>query len=224
MEPFRGVCCYLFGRLSNISSILTGESLSYSILLTEGRKCSMPRNAYNEERATQAAAKFICLHGGEMNYMKLGKEMYILEQHAIRNWGYSIFHDELFWLKDGPILSRTLDLIRSNDVCASSQYWKNYISRHGKYNICTINEPETSRLAEAIRDEIEKIYNKFKNYTWIQIRNWCHDNLPENKHIDEGRELISIEDLFTSADTAYSISAVKEIESLESLLDVIPGN
>ena len=51
------------------------------------------RMRFNEKKATQAAARFLRLCKGCMNYMKLIKLLYIADREALLRWGRPITTD-----------------------------------------------------------------------------------------------------------------------------------
>ena len=60
--------------------------------------------AFNEKKATQAAAIFLRLAGNELNYMVLIKYLYLVDRKALSEWGRPITNDRYYSMK---IRSRT---------------------------------------------------------------------------------------------------------------------
>jgi len=58
--------------------------------------------AFDEVKATQAAALFMKLAGGSMNYMALIKLLYRTDREAFRRCGLSITTDKYVSMKLGP--------------------------------------------------------------------------------------------------------------------------
>lgn len=63
-------------------------------------------------KATQAAALFLKLAQGPLNYMALIKLLYKADREAIRRWGLPITTDAYAAMKLGPVTSRA---VRSAD-------------------------------------------------------------------------------------------------------------
>jgi uncharacterized phage-associated protein len=80
---------------------------------------------YREDRATQAAARLLHLRGGSMSYLKLMKLMYISDRKALVELGRPITFDRFVSMKHGPVLSRTLDVMKRK---VPAEYWSRYIS------------------------------------------------------------------------------------------------
>ena len=68
---------------------------------------------FNEKKATQAAARFLKLSGGTMNYMILIKDLYLLDRTALLNWGRLVTCDDIYEMKFGPVLSQIHDLMQA---------------------------------------------------------------------------------------------------------------
>ena len=66
---------------------------------------------FDEKKATQAAACFLKLADGGLNYMVLIKDLYLADRQALAGWGRSITNDKYYSMKCGPVLSNVLDQI-----------------------------------------------------------------------------------------------------------------
>ena len=66
---------------------------------------------FDETKATQVAAYFFSLRGGQMHYIKLIKLMYMADREALLRWGVPITRDRYVSMDNGPVLSRVLNLI-----------------------------------------------------------------------------------------------------------------
>ena len=66
---------------------------------------------FNERKAAQAAAYLLCKAGGSLNVLKLVKLMYLAERESLRRYGETITGDALVSMRNGPVLSATLDHI-----------------------------------------------------------------------------------------------------------------
>jgi hypothetical protein len=63
---------------------------------------------FREEKATAVAALLLEWAGGALDDLKL---MYLADRDAFRRFGTTITGDRYFSMKNGPILSATLDLM-----------------------------------------------------------------------------------------------------------------
>jgi uncharacterized phage-associated protein len=68
--------------------------------------------AFDEVKATQAAALFLKLAGCPLNYVALIKLLYKADREAIRRFGLPITTDNYAAMKLGPVTSRIYDRIK----------------------------------------------------------------------------------------------------------------
>jgi uncharacterized phage-associated protein len=74
-----------------------------SVLSTVG--CPEMKPRFNEQKATQAAARFLKLANGKMNYLKLIKLLYLLDRESLNRRGRPVTGDQYYSMKLGPVLS-----------------------------------------------------------------------------------------------------------------------
>jgi uncharacterized phage-associated protein len=67
---------------------------------------------FNEAKTAQMAAYLLEKSGGKMNYTKLMKLLYLTDRKSMELTGDSMTHDRFFSMKNGPVLSRTLELLQ----------------------------------------------------------------------------------------------------------------
>ena len=78
---------------------------------------------FDEKKATQAAACFLKLADGGLNYMVLIKDLpYLADRQALAGWGRSITNDKYYSMKCGPVLSNVLDQIHTGTAHARGHY------------------------------------------------------------------------------------------------------
>jgi hypothetical protein len=70
---------------------------------------------FNERKATQAAAHFLKLAGGKMDYRKLMLLLYLADRKALLTWGRPITTDQYVLTDQGIVLSRLLELITEKE-------------------------------------------------------------------------------------------------------------
>lgn len=95
---------------------------------------AMIRFEFDERRAAQAAAHLLEACGGAMPYLKLIKLMYLAERRSLTDDGYSITGDRIFSMPKGPVLSRTLNLIKAH-THASGAEWPKYVTAPVGYSV-----------------------------------------------------------------------------------------
>ena len=137
--------------------------------------------SFQEDRATQVAARLTKLGGGTINHVKLIKLMYLVERTALVKHGRLVTFDWLISMRHGPVLSATLNCI--NDSVAPNEsersYWHRYISARENNEVSLVAEPLTDALSPA---EVAIIDDTHARYGWMEtwaLVDWCHQHLPE---------------------------------------------
>ena len=153
---------------------------------------------FNETKAVQIAGFFLRLAGGEMNYMKLVKLMYLVDRTALVEWGRSLTYDNIYSLKDGLILGFVLDLIKKGAVPNSENIWYKYISSPSSYEIKLIKETLTTKLSKADRRLIDSIFEQYGHLNEVDL-NLFHKTLPEWKPQTSSRYTISYHEIMKIA-------------------------
>jgi uncharacterized phage-associated protein len=121
---------------------------------------------FNEQKATALAVYFMKKAGGQIEYLKLMKLLYLAERRALRATGVSITGDKFFSMDRGPVLSRTLDLIKSGQEDPS--VWSEHISAPTGYRVRLLSELDpTLYLSEAELKMASEIWSEFgKKNKW----------------------------------------------------------
>ncbi|MFH0794901.1 MAG: Panacea domain-containing protein, partial [bacterium] len=107
------------------------------------------RFLFDEKKTTQAAAVFIRLEGGKINYTKLIKLLYLADRDALMNWHNPITGDTFFSLPHGPVLSNTLDCITAGPEPENPGFWSSHIEVVDRYDVRVSTEPGDEELSEA---------------------------------------------------------------------------
>jgi uncharacterized phage-associated protein len=89
-----------------------------------------------------------------MNYMRLLKLLYIAERESIRLTGRPITGDSLAAMKQGPVLSNLLNLMKGSDL--RSPEWARFIHRD-EYKVRLIEEPGQGRLSRFEIETLERV-------------------------------------------------------------------
>lgn len=125
-----------------------------------------------EDKTTQAAALFLKLAGGEMAYLKLLKLLYILDRKALFTWGRPVSYDSYVSMDNGPVLSKTYDLITEETEPGKDSYWKKYIAEPKHYSVELLKDkdcPDDS-LSEAEIELIKHVFSEFGSMDkWILV-------------------------------------------------------
>jgi uncharacterized phage-associated protein len=166
----------------------------------------MIRFTFNEEKATQAAAKLIELRGGKLDVLELLKLLYLLDREALLRWGRPVTGDEYFALKHGPILSRVYDLTKGK--LKGSGYWNDHIKKTGERLTLTQDVPE-DEFSDRESELIEEIARKYTGVGKWELRDFTH-TLKEWSDPGTGRRPIYVEQILLAGNATWD--EIKEID------------
>jgi len=154
---------------------------------------------FNEKKTTQIVSLFIEKEGEKINYMKLIKLLYLADREALLNWERSLTGDCYVSMKNGPVLSRVLDIINYGKeapiIMNSHSYWYKYISEPDKFNVELIDNPGVDKLNKKEIDLVDKIYDEFGEFNQWDLVEICHDILPEWENVDKTSKPITIDNI-----------------------------
>lgn len=181
------------------------------------------RYRYREDKAVQIAALLLQKEGGLMNYTKLIKLMYRVEQQSLIRWGTPATYDQCYSLPNGPILSHTLDCINGTTYAEDiSREWNRYIQKSGKYDVCLVANPGFDSLSRAEIKLIDEIYAELGDKNYQDLIEWSHqpENVPEWEDPNGSRLPILLHTILEKA--GYSKEeAVQTIQALDEIEDAI---
>lgn len=135
------------------------------------------RFCFNKRKAAQTAAYLIRRHGGQLNYLKLVKLMYLADRRVLVERGRMITGDRMVSMPHGPVLSHVLDLI-TLDVTDSS-IWSEYVGPPSNYEVpLATPEPSTDELSRYELRVLDEIDDEFGGLNKWALRDLTHE-LPE---------------------------------------------
>jgi uncharacterized phage-associated protein len=149
---------------------------------------------FDEIKTTQASALLMqACNERRMPYIKLIKLLYLADREALSRWGRPITSDTYVSMRNGPVLSRTLDLI--TDESEEKTYWYNFFSPAKGFDIELKKKPDFDELSKAEIDLIKEIASKFGSMgKWDLVDNVMH-KLPEWSNPGNGAIPIEYEDI-----------------------------
>ena len=181
---------------------------------------------FDEEKATQASAYLLKKYGGNLNYMKLIKMLYIANRKSIVECGEPIVPDLFVSMKQGPVLSGLLDKI--NYACPETtySYWSEFLGVASAYTLHLKKNPgfgKLSRRALRILDEVDLEWHEKSQFDIVK---WTHDsdNIPEWTDPGDSSYPICLEKLFsvlgkTQEETSFLIREEKEYQKESEFFD-----
>jgi uncharacterized phage-associated protein len=131
----------------------------------------MSQPVFNQRKATEIAAFFLTQAGGSMEYLKLLKLMYLAERESFARYGHSITYDLFYSMKNGPVMGKTYDLIKSRNDCG--EFWWEYISIEG-YRACLISSIPSDTLSEVEKAILVAISKNFASWNQWDLVAFTH--------------------------------------------------
>jgi len=124
--------------------------------------------AFKFDKAVQAVAYLLHRESsGEMNYMRLLKILYIADRESIRETGRPITGDRVAAMKQGPVLSELLDLIKG--VHLRYPEWAKFI-RRDEYNVRLVGEPGLANLSRFEIETLERVAEEHRSHDeWAMV-------------------------------------------------------
>jgi uncharacterized phage-associated protein len=155
---------------------------------------------FTYDKVAQMAAYFAKKQGGTINVMKLVKLMYLADRESVQRYGEPISYDCMLSMNNGPVLSRTLNLINGDD-CEGGRTWEKWIGDRAAHNV--VLQAEVSRetldhISDADLDILRAVWERFGPMDQWQLSRWTHANCREWKYPRGSCFEISDSDLLTA--------------------------
>lgn len=179
---------------------------------------------FNEKKTTQAVLLFLEKSGGEMNYMKLIKLLYLADRDALVRWERPITGDNYVSMKHGPVLSNALDIINNGDDPKEDSYWYKYITTPKNYKIKVKDQlPVLDELSKRETTLIGELFEKFKDFDQWEMVDICHEILPEWEDVGNTSKPIEINTILSKEHiTDNEIKRIQEeVDNLNYVKNVL---
>lgn len=170
---------------------------------------------FDEEKAAQICAYFLSRsENQEMPYIKVLKLIYFFEREHLKRTGFPATQDKLFSLKNGPILSNTMDLMREEPDPSEPSFWHECIETVG-WNLRLKKDISFDLISEGDAEILDEIIQKFGSWDKWDVVKEAH-KLPENIHVDYGREELSYARIFEKFGMTKERAKEQELEITSS--------
>lgn len=182
------------------------------------------RFSFDIHKVTQTAVLFLKLAGGEMQYIKLIKLLYLADRETLNQLDHTISGDRYVSMKNGPVLSKVKDLMTEEDE--KGDYWREYISAPQNYSVKILNDPGNDDLCEAEEDIIHSIHKEYGHIAAFKLADLTHvicDEWKAPKSNKEGPQAIpiEIEDILIALGKEGSIDRIRTDVQEEAVLNVL---
>jgi len=176
---------------------------------------------FHIEKAIEAAAMFLKLHGKPMKYIGLLKMLYIADRIALECMNQPITDDNYVSMDYGPVLSGIYDLIKGQPLDHALPLWSEYISPSANHLIELLKDPGNEELCEEEEEIIQKVYKNFGHLDPFHVADWTH-NLPEWKNPHGSAIPITVEAILKSVQKSdEEIEEIRQETIREAYLDKV---
>jgi uncharacterized phage-associated protein len=174
---------------------------------------------FHPEKAVEAAATLLKLHGKPMKHLGLLKMLYIADRIALQRMEQPITGDHYVSMDYGPVLSGVYDLIKGQPVDDALPLWSQFISPRNTNLVSLIEDPGNEDLCEEEEEIIQEVYKSFGHLDPFDVAEWTHD-LPEWKNPHGSAIPISVEDILKNVGkTNEEIQEIQREAIREAYLD-----
>ncbi len=176
---------------------------------------------FHSEKAVEAAAVLLKLHGKPMNYLGLLKMLYIADRVALERMEQPITGDHYVSMDYGPVLSGVYDLIKGKPAEEALPLWSQFIASRHANQVFLLKDPGAEDLCEEEEEILEQVYRSFGHLDPLEVAKWTHD-LPEWSDPQGSAVPISIEDILKNVGkTAAEIEDIRQEAMREAFLDEV---
>lgn len=174
---------------------------------------------FHPEKAVEAAAVLLKLHGKPMKYLGLLKMLYIADRIALQRIEQPITGDHYISMDYGPVLSGVYDLIKGKPVDEALPIWTQFISPRDSSYVSLLRDPGVGELCEEEEEILKQVYRDFGCLDPFHVAEWTHD-LPEWQNPHGSAIPISIEKILHSlGKTEEEIEEIHQEALREAYLD-----
>jgi uncharacterized phage-associated protein len=136
---------------------------------------------FNLKQTLQAAAHLVKLQPNcQLNYTRALKLLYIAERELLAETASLLTADRPCAMENGPVLSRTYNLIKGRGPTDQQTTWNHYLQTDG-YDLVLKDDPGHGELSRGIRGKLEEVTRRYEHLTGPQLNDVTHA-FPEWQH------------------------------------------
>jgi uncharacterized phage-associated protein len=130
---------------------------------------------FDERKTAQLAAYFLQKNKGTLYLIKLIKLLYIADRESFRAFGRPITNDKFVSMDNGPVLSRTYNLMLG--ATQSAGYWDSMISDRSdhKLSITDPSEISSDALSQAEKAIADRVFDEYGNIPRFKLCDMTHE-------------------------------------------------
>ena len=169
------------------------------------------------------AAIFAHKQGGSINVLKLIKLLYLADRESLKRYGAPISFDNFVSMDNGPVLSKTLDLINGFVEGSEAAKWDEWLSDREQHTISLMRNFERNDLDELSEVDLEiinTIWKLFGHMDQWSLVDYTHKYCSEWKNPHGSQCPINDEDILIAVgiepaiatDLAENIQAQRKLD------------
>ncbi|MES2060917.1 MAG: Panacea domain-containing protein [Bacteroidota bacterium] len=141
--------------------------------------------SFKFKKAVQALNYFAKKEGGNINYMKAGKLVYLADRLHLRRFGRTITNDSYVAMKNGPVPSKTKDIILKSAWFEPEilDYVNDFISDSENYIFKSLNDVDVDVFSKTDIKTMDEIYDFYGNKNQFELSEYSH-YFPEWKRFE----------------------------------------
>lgn len=151
---------------------------------------------FDESRATQAVAFLLRKWGGQENYTKLLKVLYLADRKSLLERGTPFVGASFCNMKNGPLASDVYNQIKGDK---RGDYWAAHVETK-EYDLVLIKDPGDDDLSEYQEELLEGLFKKYRNHTYSQMINIVHKLREWDKSVGNSSRPLEPEVILKAAD------------------------
>ena len=129
----------------------------------------------NPVKATQAAVILLKLNNKKLNYTVLIKLLYLSDRQTLKEWNRPIVGGKYVSMDNGPVLSEVYDWIKGE---INDEYWNGAIKKDN-FDLVLKKDVGDNELSKAEIEVLTSIDKEYKDKTFGEMIDYCHDNIKE---------------------------------------------
>ena len=172
------------------------------------------------------SAWFIKKEGGRMSHLKLMKLLYLVERTYIEKYNQPLLGDDIYSMKNGPILSTTLNFIQGEIHPDYSGDWDKWVSPKENHEVSlarNFKSEDLDLLSKATIRILENLWEEHHDKDQWEMVNYTHENCKEWKEpaVRSSSDRISYRKLLSKGFGYNKERADQETENLEDQKELI---
>ncbi len=177
---------------------------------------------FNSTKSAQAAAVLLKRNNGSMDKYLFIKMLYIADRESLKKWNEPITGDLPVSMELGPVLSIIYNLTKGESI-EHRPFWSPFVSDADKQTnqICIKGEPGRDHLSNNELALLDSVYEKFKNYTWKQMKDYCHA-FEEYEDVGKSSKVIPFDKILSAVGkTPEEIQEIEKSHHQTALMDFL---